>query len=268
MHRLSATWSVLTRSLALLIVAVSPALAREGNGALKPARLDESLRESPMISGARLAGYAVPEAPGAARTAFRAWLPAGMGGSALCLRVVAADALYEARGVYEVPADQPAGAVLLDFDSRYGTDFWQSRAVELGADGVAVLLTEGACPGTEGTDARPGRAVPVLATTEATAEATAEATTEATTEATAPVPALLVNSFRAEQSFVFVDGLTDPTPCERIAAPVRTAFDTRCELALPSEVAADTPLTATVLTIRGGEMGPPIEVPLWPLPRR
>ena len=256
MHRLSATWSVLTRSLALLIVAVSPALAREGNGALKPARLDESLRESPMISGARLAGYAVPEAPGAARTAFRAWLPAGMGGSALCLRVVAADALYEARGVYEVPADQPAGAVLLDFDSRYGTDFWQSRAVELGADGVAVLLTEGACPGTEGTDARPGRAVPVLATT------------EATTEATAPVPALLVNSFRAEQSFVFVDGLTDPTPCERIAAPVRTAFDTRCELALPSEVAADTPLTATVLTIRGGEMGPPIEVPLWPLPRR
>lgn len=175
-----------------------------------------------------------------------------MGGGTLCLRVVAADALYEARGVYELPPDQPAGAVLLDFDSRYGADFWESRAVELGADGVAVLLTEGACPGTEGTDARPGRAVPVLPTT----------------KATAPVPALLVNSFRAEQSFVFVDGLTDPTACERIAAPVRTAFDTRCDLALPAGMAADTPLTATVLTIRGGEMGPPIEVPLWPLPRR
>lgn len=219
-----------------------------------------------MISGARVAGYAVPERHGGAPAAFHAWVPEGLGGSTLCLRVVAADALYEARGVYELPPDQPAGPVRLGFETAYGPGFWQSRAAELGADGVGVLLTEGACPGITGTgagsgpgtgaDAGPGsgRALPVLPAVPAAPGAE-------------PVAALLVNSFRAETAFVFIDGVSDPAPCVPIAAPVRTAFDMRCDLALP-ELASAEALTATVLPVRGGEMGQPIEVPLWPLPRR
>lgn len=251
----------LALTLALGLAAAWPAAGQEGNVPLSPFGFGEHLRDSPMISGARLAGFAVPERHAAAPEAFHAWLPEGLGGSTLCLRVVAADALYEAWAAYRLPPEQAAGPVRLRFDSAFGPVFWQTRAAELGADGVAVLLTEGTCPDaaedtgagsadtTTGTGT--GRALPVLPAS----------------PGADPVAALLVNSFRAEQAFVFVEGLTDATPCQPIAAPVRTAFDMRCDLVLPPGAAPGAALTATVLPVRGGEMGQPIEVPLWPLPR-
>ncbi len=210
---------------------------------------NEILRPAAKISGARFSGFlaAVPdEAPeasseaapgkGAGTEAFRAWIPADWSGSEICLRVMSADGLYESANLYRAPEDWPGGAARLDYPTR-APEALAARAPEE----LALSVTRGDCAAVE---------------TEASLAGRLEA------EAGEEGALLLINAFRAEQTYVEVEGRPEAPEilCAPVQAEVRMAYDTACRV--PAEVFEAGRADLIVLPVKNGELGREISLTL------
>ncbi len=204
----------------------------------------EELRPSPRVSGARVRGYAVLPASREGRPEFIIHVPENWVGGPVCLRVLSADALYEAAVEFNVDAARAGERVVVQYESEFFGDFWSARAGTLDGDALAALANDQGCA-VAGQDA--GTSFPVTGET-----------------GQAQFPSLLLNSFGAEGGFVQIGDSADSTPCAPITAPVRTGYDMRCEIRAADHVSG--PLRVTVWPMKGGEIGLPIEVTVWPVP--
>lgn len=193
----------------------------------------EFVRPAAQISGGRILGFVVggPGEPGAPPR-LGASIPRDWAGGVACMRLTAADGLYEARATYAVPDDWPGGPVVLRFP-------WDHPEVLAAypSEHLALAVSRGGC--------------------DAPVEEIAVAGLDAGPEALAsPSGArLLVNSFRAEETLVFPldDPAAETVVCGRAEAPVRAEFDTACDL--PAGLLAGGSARLLVAPIRRGEMG-------------
>lgn len=200
---------------------------------------NEIVHPAAKISGARFLGFlaADPEAPGGVERedgAFRAWIPADWGGSEICLRVMSADGLYESANLYRTPEGWSGGTARFDYPTRAPEALAGREAEEL-----ALSVTRGDCAAAEAEAALAGRLDAAPGEEGAL---------------------LLLNVFRAEETYVEVEGRADAPEilCKPAQASVRMAYDTACRL--PAGVFKDGRAELIVMPVKNGELGR--EIPL------
>ena len=193
----------------------------------------EFFREAAQISGGRILGFTVSRSGEAgAPPRLGASIPQDWAGELACMRLTAADGLYEARGLYSVPVDWPGGVAVLSFTTKHPDVLaaYPSRH-------LAAAVSRGAC-------------------TEPVAEVALAGINAEVANLTDPSGArLLVNSFRAEETLVFPldTASTETIVCSPTEAPVRAEFDTACTM--PDGLVAAGATRVIVAPIRRGEMG-------------
>ena len=199
---------------------------------LLEADFEEFLRDSANISGAVVAGL---QRQGSIANSLElgAYVPVDWAGSNTCIQIVSSDGRYEAYGPYVIPTDWPGGYTSLDFPTEYLSELSLLKKDELGA-----LLSEGTCSD------RKNREISV-------AIWNATPTQKYT---------LLVNSFRADQVFLYRAGQPTPILCERVDVASPISFDTKCEITL-GKVAEET--IFTVYRVKSGKPSNPTEVTIW-----
>lgn len=172
--------------------------------ALDGGQLNEIVRAGALISGSVVAGVLVRETGGAG-VSLRGYIPEDWKGQPVCAQVRSIDGLYEAIGQYTVPAGWTGGIAPLDFPTK------NAALLESAAeDALAVRVTQGHCG--EAENARTS-----VALWNASGMSRAD---------------LLLNSFRADNVFVYVGARETPVRCLPIEHPGRTAFDSKCPLDL------------------------------------
>lgn len=139
------------------------------------------------------------------RQQITARVPAGWGGKPICASVVSSDGRYEARGSYIVPEGWQGGELELAFPTRFGAELR-----EFEADDMGVMVSDRGC------DAPLAEPVLVPAAWNASGFSGSAR--------------LLVNSFRAEETYLIVAEHNLDITCAPLANTRRTAFDTECEL--------------------------------------
>ena len=225
------------------IVGGSEALAQEAPSLpLANAQFNEIVHPAAKISGARLLGFYALQTADSAESAdsqpeesFRAWIPADWSGGRICLRVMSADGLYESANPYLAPEEGwEGGDVRLGYPTQSPEEIARRSGEEL-----AFSVTRGDCDAAEpeaALAARPGATAPG-----------AEAL-------------LLLNAFRAEQTYVEVKGRPEAPEvvCAPVGALVRMAYDTACRV--PAEVFAEGRAELLVMPVKNGELGR--EIPL------
>jgi hypothetical protein len=182
---------------------LSPGFAQaEPSIALHNDEFNEVIRPAARISGAVLMG--VQRRNLSDEHDLRAYVPERWKETGqLCAQVVSIDGRYEAVNTYDLPAGWPGGVEQLPFPTKHA-DLLGSQP----EDGLAVLVSGRDC----GTPSNGEYSVALW---------------------NAQMPEqieLLINAFRAEQVFLYVEGRDLPIRCEPIKRPMRTAFDTTCSL--------------------------------------
>lgn len=166
--------------------------------------LVESYAPVAEISGTPIVGLVSAGEPSQSNV-IAARVPAPWAGANVCARMVSSDGRYEATRSFSVPADWQGGIAALDFPTRFGAEISALEDMELG-----VSVTEGGCDGPE------GEAVMIPA---------AWSSKDLGTQAV-----LLVNSFRADETYILVSQLGLDITCEPLSSEKRTAFDAMCRL--------------------------------------
>lgn len=190
---------------------------------------NEKVSDGTNISGTSFMGLVASSAISTppTRPSISAWLPTDWGGESVCLRVTSSDGFYEAKNTYSIAVGWPGGRIDLPYPTREAEVF-QSRSQA----SFAVSVTRGDCSARD-----------------------LEATLAFWTGDDARQVALYVNSFRAEETIVYLDG--DPSAseiaCEAATVDVRTVFDTICPL--PADWFQLDAFEIVVLPIKNGEMG-------------
>ena len=162
----------------------------------------EDLRPDAHISGTMVVGLQ-RLGPAAGKPVVRAHIPAAWRGHDVCLNVWSANGLYNAQGSYPV-SENLTGAILpMEFPTKYN-DF----LAELDHDEMAALTGLGSCD----------------------EEPTSFVITDWNGKSGEPF--LTLNSFRADDVFVYVGDDPEPVTCEPVAAEIRTAYDVKCPLDL------------------------------------
>lgn len=214
----------------------------DGQVILRPEFAEERHRDA-EISGARIMGFSRAQkvSDRSARIGVSAAIPRAWAGSVVCLRVTSVDSLYESRNAYTVNADWSGGRAELDYPTEMVT-----LLRSLLPQGITALLTKGECSGTELTVSGDGQAG--FEATEVTIGGPSE-----------QPPALYLNTFRADETFMWFEGTgLDDVTCEPVAAAVRTAYDTVCPL--PRELVGAGAVSASVMSFDDGEMGRPLQI--------
>ncbi|WP_018632750.1 hypothetical protein [Neomegalonema perideroedes] len=204
---------------------------------------NEILRPAAKISGARFLGFlAAPAEAVAGMDAFRAWIPADWSGSEICLRVMSADGLYESANLYRAPEDWAGGAARLDYPTRK-----PEALAERSPEELALSVTRGDCAEAEAAEAEASLAGRLESGEGEEGEGEKEAL-------------LLINAFRAEQTYVEVEGRPEAPEilCAPVQAEVRMAYDTVCRV--PAEIFEEGRAELIVLPVKNGELGR--EIPL------
>lgn len=196
--------------------------------------LDEQLRASPAISGARIIGVVRANISGArTKPNFFLRVPDSWSEDTVCLRVVSADALYEAKAGYSIAEDRAGERVSLKFDTQ-NHDFWNAIEASDVLDSISALATRGSCD----TPREDAIAIPV----------------EIGAPSVSDEVSIFLNTFRSEAAFIEWGG--QEFDCEPVDAIVRTAFDMRCKIDLTSANEAEVKLS--IYPIRSGEIGRPM----------
>lgn len=210
--------------LAALTVLSSEVSAQEAELATVP--FNEVVHERAQISGPALTGVLGELAREEDSPLLSAHIPAGW--TEICTSVLSADGLYEARNDYRIPDSWPGGAIDLPYPTQR---LEQLSKLEGGT--IAVLTRQGNCSAPE------NRFAVAYWRSEPN-----------TTQAS-----LLINSFRADEVVAYVG--TDPDApeisCTNIEGSSVTAFDTMCDIALPSKVDE---IEVELLRIRAGQADP------------
>ena len=197
---------------------------------------NEVLRNAAKVSGYVVAGVLRHREQGSSDTApavdLAADLPPMWAGRLICTRVVSLDGLYEAENEYRLAEEWSGGVVSLPFPTVH-SDLLASLAPQR----LAVRVSEGGC---------------------ATAPMEAAVAFWNVGEGSAP-PALMVNSFGADEVFVYVGEDSAALRCEGIADAARQAFDFSC--ALPEDVRGE--VAVTVYRLSGGNPAPPSTASVW-----
>jgi hypothetical protein len=199
---------------------------------LLEADFEEFLRDSANISGAVVAGL---QRQGSIADSLElgAYVPVDWAGSNTCMQIVSSDGRYEAHGPYAIPIDWPGGYTSLDFPTEYLSELSLLKKDELGA-----LLSKGTCSD------RKNRGISVVIWNTMPAQKYT----------------LLVNSFRADQVFLYKEGQSAPILCDRVDVASPISFDTKCEIAL-GKVAEES--VFTVYRVKNGKPSSPTEVAIW-----
>lgn len=178
--------------------AAPPTIALDEDG------LNETVREGALISGAVVAGVLVREAADTG-ISLQGFIPADWDEGGVCAQLTSIDGLYEATGRYTVPAAWQGGIAALAFPTEHA-----ALLRNVPQDGLAIRVTPGTC----GQGASDEFSVALWNTSELDRVD------------------LLLNSFRADGVFVYVDDRDQPVRCAAIDHPARTAFDSKCTVAL------------------------------------
>ena len=75
---------------------------------------------------------------------------------------------------------------------------------------------------------------------------------------------LLLNSFRADAVFVYVEGRADPVRCSAVDSAARTAFDSKCPIDI---VGLSGEVELQIFRVVDGTPAPPDTLTIW-LPGR
>jgi hypothetical protein len=214
----------------ILVLLAMPVLAEDdGRVSLLTSPFNEIVRPEAIISGSSFMGLVArsDDTLAAGAPEISAWLPAEWAGDTACLHVISSDGLYESLNSYGIAADWEGGQIELPYPSRSGEELRARQQIE-----IALALTRGQC-GTEGS----------------------EATLAFWSDRPLSSLTLLVNTFRAQEVLVYVDGRPEvpPVACQPAEAEIRTAFDMVCTL--PPEWFEGAALQVTLLPVKNGEIG-------------
>lgn len=186
----------------------------------------EHYEAAAQISGSSIMGLSLAGALDPSRNLISALVPGAWQGKTFCVRIVSSDGRYLAQRSYLVPGKWHSQMVALDFPTR------RSRELpEVSSQDIGLTLWEGDCA-----------SIPV-------AMRIAPAIWNGDLE-TVPDAELLVNSFRATETYLMVD--TRRFNCTALSHERRTAFDTVCTL--PAEMLTGESLTVDVNRIRRGNL--------------
>lgn len=166
--------------------------------------LVESYAPAAEISGTPIVGL-VSAGPANNSNVIATRVPAPWAGTTLCARMVSSDGRYEATRSFSVPEGWQGGIATMDFPTRFGTEISALTEMELG-----VSVTAGSC------DEPADEAVMVPAAWNSAGLGTGAV--------------LLVNSFRADETYILVNALGLDITCEPLSSEKRTAFDAMCPL--------------------------------------
>lgn len=199
----------------------------------KNAQFVETVRDKAQISGSPVVGALSLGGAAEAPSPLLAQIPAAWGGDDVCARLVTSDGLYEARGQYSVPADWIGGVAEFDFPTEFS-----ARVLTIAPESMAVLVSRGECSA----DVSP------LALASWRSQPGGEVV-------------LMVNSYRADETYLIFPATGGDTDCIPNPDPQRTAFDMICTV--PDElVAAGGTIAIEVNRVRGGGIAPPDAVSL------
>lgn len=195
----------------------------------------EELQPTARISGALVTGLQRSTGGQESETPeVRAYVPSAWAASSMCVKVVSVNGLYESANEYDVAADWPGGIAMLDYPTEHG------RLLSRGAtDSLAVRVARGSCAGA-------GEEISLAHWNSIGGE---------------PI-SLLVNSFRAESVFAYIDGLAAPVRCVPVELDGRSAYDTKCELPA-EENSGSGSLNVELLRIVNKKPAPPTKLTIW-----
>lgn len=201
---------------------------------LKSNPFNEILRDTAEISGVVVVGtqrHGVRK-PDQDDVQLSSNLPAGWAGGTICTRVRTGDGLYEASNEYDLPGDWAGGNAVLPFPSAY-----QDLLATLEPNDLAVSISNGEC-----------------------ASSPDEAAVAIWNEATATTElSLLINSFRADEVFIYLGDDTNAIRCEAMNDRAMSSFDSVC--ALPLE--QNGMVAVTLYRISNGKPAKPSTMQLW-----
>lgn len=172
---------------------------------LEPEGFKEVMRDSALISGAIVTGAQAHGVPSADNLVLRGYLPGSWAGDRVCLNVLMINGFYEGGGTYSVPESWTGGVAILPFPTRHG----EMLADSIG-DGLSLRIAHNACD----------------------APSPNEFSLALSNQHESASMSILLNSFRADAAYLYVDDNEAPIICEAIDSQARTAFDMRCDLPL------------------------------------
>lgn len=214
---------------AAAIVAAATASAQEpASGILLKGAADEVLAQTARISGAAVAGAMIVGPQASTLPLLSARIPAAWAGTDICVTLVSDDGRYEASRDYSVSTGWSGGLADIPYPTRYG-DFLKATTAET----LGVTVQKGGCAAAEDEYALAGW--------------NAEIGSEPETAT------LLVNSYRADETYLISHDTDEEVACEEIRSERRTAFDFACEL--PSHlIYGEGAVTLEVNRIRDGQI--------------
>lgn len=190
---------------------------------------NEIVSDGTKISGTSLLGLVASSANTAppSTPAISAWLPADWAGSTACLRVVSSDGFYESKNTYSIAVDWTGGRTEFFYPTQEAEVFAARSQASF-----AVSVTKGSC------DDDGEETVLAFWTGDSVKEIS-----------------LYVNSFRADETLVYLagDSSSQEVSCKAAPVDVRTVFDTVCPL--PKDWFQSDTFEVVVLPIKNGEMG-------------
>lgn len=195
---------------------------------------NEEFRESAQVSGSIVVGVLTAGLQEGTGSLVSARVPSDWDGGDVCVAVISADGLYNARNAYQIGKEWAGKNAEIEHDTAYKTELR-----DLPPEKVAVRVWSGGCTN-EQIEYTPAfwNALPSSQITKLT---------------------LLVNSFRADEVFLYPSPDTaDPIVCDRIDDAGHTAFDARC--VIPSEHLSVSVMDIELLNIRNREMDPPLRI--------
>ncbi|MFG6661481.1 hypothetical protein [Sulfitobacter sp. 915] len=223
------------KALVSSICLFAPIMARaETTVTLTSDPFNEVLRDAAQISGVIVAGalrHGTAPASGEGVT-LTADLPPNWSGNRICARVLSADGRYEATNEYDLSDDWNGGVSELPFPTQHG-----DTLSALPPQGLAIQISAGNCQsGLHDTAialwnprGQMGRAQ------------------------------ILINSFRADEVFMYLSDYPDAVRCNPLEEGGMTAFDYSC--ALPDGIKGE--VEVTLYRVSGGKPARPSELRLW-----
>jgi hypothetical protein len=206
----------------------------DDNVTLRSDPFNEVLRDAAQISGVIVAGILrhgtapVDED----KVTLTANLPPAWSGSRICARVLSADGRYEATNEYDLSPDWAGGVTGLPFPTRHG-----EALADLPSQGLAIQIAAGDCGS------------PLYDTTVALWNPDGDI----------GEAQVLINSFRADEVFMYIDTYPNAIRCDALKAGGMTAFDHAC--ILPDDVTGS--VEVTLYRVSGGKPATPSILKLW-----
>jgi hypothetical protein len=203
-------WTLVSAQTLFAVMMSLPAMGQEGDILPVAGEWREQLDPPREVTQLPIAGFAVRGELAPTGPELRALLPSGRDVGEICVHARSVDGGYEAINTHLVPEGFEGPLGRLPFTTRH-----TERLESYGVEGLAVLVTEGAC-------LRDSRNIPNVMLAFWNAAPDMEETI-----------ILLLNSLRAEEVFVYVgEGAGTPIRCAPVAAELRYSFDTQCAIPL------------------------------------